>query len=778
MQRDDMRKAGYSRATVAAAAVLCFIFMAGSADASDIATCTECHASYCEAWQNTAHGMTMMPYAVERTSALVTPQPGEIVIGSLAYSYKTDGQVGWIEEKSQNSQANYRISWLLGGRSMLSFITTLPQGKLKILPLAYDRKKKSWFDNSPMLPHGTGRERGGSRPASGYFGTDCFFCHVDSTFAFYTPQTDTYAMPASARGISCNSCHGNTDAHVHAARAAQAGGSADDLKIFSFKAASPRQVNDTCGSCHSAHVPLAATYDPGKPYFDYFDLQALESPLFFPDGRTVGDGHVLTQWLMSPCAQSGKLHCLQCHTGGGASRYQEQSMANAYCLPCHQAKVDNVSAHSHHKKNSPGSLCVSCHMPAMEIKKISRTDHSFRPPLPSATRAFKSPDACMSCHATQGAAWGESRVKAWYPPAYQQKYLDAAQLVKAARNGDWSKLPAMLSYIENPKHDEITAVSLIRLLRHCASGEKWPVFINSVKNDPSPLVRAAAAVSLKGSPMGDTASALFAALGDGSAVVRIRAVSMLAMLSSQSLLPEFRPGFEKAFGEFTKMLAARADDPESYFNLGNLFLERQDFQKALAMYDFSLKLEPENPAVMLNSAMAAYSGGQIQDAERRIRTAIGLQPSNSQAHVTLGMLLIDQQRPVEAESAFRTAMREDPANAAAFYNLAVLKASGDAVNSLEWSRRAHELEPDNPKYGYTYAFYLNRGGKQDAAVSVLKPMIQKQVPHPESYALLAQIYLKQHKKNEARSVYRKALENKSLPQDIRSGFAEELQKLE
>jgi len=397
--------------------------------------------------------------------------------------------------------------------------------------------------------------------------------------------------------------------------------------------------------------------------------------------------------------------------------------------------------------------------------------------MPAATLAFKSPNACTLCHDKKDVAWSNTQVGAWHKNDYQAPCLKSAQLINAARSGDWATLPDMLTYIENPKRDEIAAASLIRLLRNCKDTRKWPLFINSLKNDASPLIRSAAAGSLMESPMGDTAGVLFNALNDKYSLVRIRAVSIIALLSSQSLLPELRPRFDKAFSEFTAMLTARPDDFQSFFNLGNLYLERRDTARALAMYEQSIRLAPDNVQAIINSATAYYSLGQQPNAEKTLHQALKIAPNNVKIHLALGMLLMEQKRTVEAEAAFRTALKHDPQNASAYYNLAVMLAAEKPNNSLEWCRKAHMIEPDDPKYAYTYAYYLDRSGKPELAVAVLKKMAGKKVAHPETYALLADIFLKQKKTAEALKVYRSALENKNLSEQTRMGFMEQIQKL-
>ena len=171
---------------------------------------------------------------------------------------------------------------------------------------------------------------------------------------------------------------------------------------------------------------------------------------------------------------------------------------NAACLPCHQEKVENATAHTHHQADSTGNRCIACHMPMTEFARMTRSDHSMRPPTPAATLKFKSPNACNLCHNDKDPAWADQQVRQWHKDDYQKPVLDRAALVDAARRGDWRRLDAILAYIGSKDRDEIFAASLIRLLYRCESPAKWPVVIKALQEDSSPLVRAAAAQALDG----------------------------------------------------------------------------------------------------------------------------------------------------------------------------------------------------------------------------------------------------------------------------------------
>jgi Flp pilus assembly protein TadD len=90
---------------------------------------------------------------------------------------------------------------------------------------------------------------------------------------------------------------------------------------------------------------------------------------------------------------------------------------------------------------------------------------------------------------------------------------------------------------------------------------------------------------------------------------------------------------------------------------------------------------------------------------------------------------------VEAETAFRTAFKSDPRSGQAAYNLGVLLSADNSKESLEWCRRAAELSPHNPQYGYTYAFYLHQAGQLDKALEVLRAVRARHPQHPDSRAL-------------------------------------------
>jgi len=516
--------------------------------------------------------------------------------------------------------------------------------------------------------------------------------------------------------------------------------------------------------------PVSASFKPGDRYFDHFDLITLEHPDFYPDGRDLGENYTMTSWLMSPCVKVGQLDCTHCHTSSGRYRFKNAKNPNAACLPCHHERVENVTVHTHHDVNSTGSQCVACHMPTTEFARMTRSDHSMRPPMPTATLTFKSPNACNLCHEDKEATWADDHVRKWYEKDYQQSVLEQASLVDEARRGNWDRLEAILEYISSPGRDEVVATSLLRLLSACESQAKWSVVIQVLQEDVSPLVRAAAAQTLDGYVTAESVRALAKATSDEYRLVRVRAASALSAIDIERLSGEYQTPFRQATTELLEALGAHPDDYASHYNLGNFHMRRLDQEKALASYQTAIKLRPDFVPPYVNIAFVHNSMGHNDKAEASFRKAIALDPNNAAVHLNLGMLLGEMKRPKDAEKSFRAALTADPNLAVAAYNLGVILATDQPSESLQWCRRAYLLRPNEGRYGYTYAFYLFQGGAVEQAMTVLVDMIGRNVPYGDAYTLLATIHLQQGEPDKAADVYLSAYRNTELTQQERENF--------
>jgi hypothetical protein len=524
-------------------------------------SCRECHERFYKLWAPSHHGLAMQPFTSDFVQTSLTPQSSPLVIGDYQFHAEIGADGSWVSEKGPDGEKRYPMVHAMGGKNVYYFLTPMERGRLQVLPVAYDVRQKNWFDTTAsMVRHFTDIQDAPlnwkEQPLT--FNVSCYNCHVSQLSTNYDEKTDSYHTVWAEPGINCETCHGPGSEHVRVCKEAPQGQPPRDLKIISTKIFTPEQTNSLCATCHTKAQPITATFQPGSRYFDHLGLVTLEHRDFYPDGRDLGENYTYTLWRMSPCVKSGQLDCVHCHTSSGRYRFQGEE-ANDACLPCHEARVKNAAAHTHHAGDSEGSKCVACHMPMTEFARMRRSDHSMLPPTPATTLAFESPNACNLCHSDEDAAWADKHVREWHEEDYQAPVLNRAGLVDAGRKRDWSRLSEMLAYITDEDRDEIYTASLIRLLELCDTDGKWPAILKALE-DPSPLVRSAAATALAGNLSPETRDALLRATEDKYRLVRTRAAAALAIYPRDRLEAGDRQRLQRASDEYEASLRSRPDD--------------------------------------------------------------------------------------------------------------------------------------------------------------------------------------------------------------------------
>ena len=177
-----------------------------------------------------------------------------------------------------------------------------------------------------------------------------------------------------------------------------------------------------------------------------------------------------------------------------------------------------------------------------------------------------------------------------------------------------------------------------------------------------------------------------------------------------------------------------------------------------------------------------YHTHRIDDAEPFLRTALSLNPESSMANTSLGMVKIRQRKFDEAKGFLEKAIAQDPKNHLAFYRYAYLLSRADRdefgyVNKFETAtatkirdslKKAIALNPSFAESYELLAFVnLVNNEELDDAVTQLQKALKYQ-PGNMRYAIrIAEIYLRQQKFKEARSIAEK-LARTADDEDIRS----------
>ena len=751
----------------------------GSATATGSSQCRTCHPAFYKKWATSHHGLAMQPFTATFAKVALKPHAEGLKIGDVTYRAVLDESEGHVEERGAQGVRRLPIVQVLGGKNTFYFLTPLERGRLQVLPLGYDIPTQRWYDvaaSGVRMHAGHPAERPLPWTDPAYtFNTSCFSCHVSQLRSNYDLASDTYHTTWREPGINCETCHGDASAHV-SLYTKDLSAKHEDMRILRTTKFTTQQRNEMCAPCHAKMSPISPGYEVTQRFFDHYDLMTLEDADFYPDGRDLGENYTYTSWLMSRCIRNGKLDCIHCHTSSGRYRFATEN-PNGACLPCHQDTVSNAQTHSRHKPATPGGNCIDCHMPKTRFANMNRSDHSMLPPTPAATLRYKSPNACNLCHKDKDAAWADSTVRQWHKADYQRPVLERAALVDAARKAEWEKLPAIVAYIRHPSGDNVTQASLVRLLASCGDSRKTPALLESLKH-PNPLIRAAAAGTLMGVVTPEIRDALVSATADEYRLVRIRAAASLASVPLEALPAAQQESVKRATEELIAAFNARPDDFSAHTNLGNYYADRGQLERAIQSFETAIRLRPDSVGTLVNASVTYSRAGRPADAERVLDQAVRIAPENAPANFNRGLLLAELGRKVEAEAALRKAVTSDAKMAPAAYNLCVLMMERRDPSGLNYCQQAVKTDPGNEKYTVGLAYYLSQTGQPQNAQKVLEGFCRRFGGQLDTRLLLADLFLKNGRSEDAAQVYRAAAADRNLPADQRRFIESKLRSLQ
>ncbi len=742
-------------------------------------SCIECHEKFYELWSPSHHGKAMQPVNAEFIKSANLPESEDFSLEGKTYRIEVGDSTITMIERDGDVEKTFDVVWVLGGKNVFYFLTPLDKGKLQTIPLAYNLNLKSWYNNPQSavrhFPEGPADEALPWMDRMYNFNSSCYSCHVSQLETNFDLATDSYQSTWNEPGINCETCHGPSGEHVRIFRNAKKGEVQKELGLISTKVFTADQHNWSCAPCHAKMHPITPGYTPGDRYFDNYDLTVLDNADFYPDGRDLGENYTYTGWMMNECATNSEFHCVMCHTSSGRDRFKDNP--NDACKSCHAERVADVVAHSGHPAGSTGAVCINCHMPKTMFGHMNRSDHSFRPPMPEATIKFNSPNACNMCHTDKSAEWANNIVKQRKNGNYQDETIKWAGLLKSARAGEWEKLDKILDHIAKEDLNEVVIASFVRTLVNCNKEQKWPVLIGAI-NSKSPLIRASAAAGLNGNVTDAAKNALLKACGDEYRLVRISAASSLAMFQKEKFTPTERDLVVRATEEYMTSVVSRPDDWSSHYNLGIFYQNQGDAGKALESYEIAARLYPESLMPLINSSVLYSYVGNTAKAEDNLRKVVKIDPLNEAANLNLGLLLAEQGKMAEAETALKNALQSNPAQAVAAYNLSVITSQRSAKEAIDYAKIAAGAAPEDPKYGYTLAFYQFQNNQKPEAVKTLTGLLKIHPQYVSAVTFLADIYIKDGKKQEAQKVYQQALKTEGIPEQDKFSIQQALRALQ
>jgi tetratricopeptide (TPR) repeat protein len=703
-----------------------------AADFVGAEACGACHQQEYEVWRESTHGRAGGPPSPERVIAPFDGTPirfrDAVVIPTRTAAGEYAFRVRWEDWPEQV----FRVDAVVGGGHMVGggtqgFLSRFPDGTLRFLAWDFARQQGVWFCNTaarkaegwvPITPDLALADCVDWPPArvlgdASEFSA-CQGCHGSQIGFEYDPEEREYRTEFQTLAINCESCHGPGREHAELARSGRLAGTAD-LRIRSLSALDKDESLSVCFQCHALKDRVEPGYLPGKPLEGHYSLllPMLGERPFFPDGR-VRTFAYQGNHRASDCYLNGSMTCTDCHDPHSQSyrdhngRPLEGRFSNGQCTSCHASKADRVEAHTFHPSDSPGSRCVSCHMPYLQQPELGhrilyeRSDHTIPVPRPAFDQGQGIENACRECHQDRSVEALQQQTDAWWGELKPQKEL-VRGMIEAAGVSDRGEAAALLLRPED-RFPTAQFMGMARMLEEHLEPDLPEVETEIVER----LRRLAASEDLDVRAL--ALASLHFAWGEDPEVRRFLAGELGALGSREAWIRRrwaLALGYQgdryqttarprEAIAAYRKALEIRPDDPRLLRSLGLSLAAAGQNASAIVAYRRGLAADPRDWLTQVNLGIALERAGDTEGARRAYRDAIDLNPHSALAHFNLGNQRLRGGDPGGAIEYYRRATELEPGLALAHFHLArAYILAGRYPEALSTVRRGLKFEPED-----------------------------------------------------------------------------------
>jgi predicted CXXCH cytochrome family protein len=422
-------------------------------------SCQGCHSSVYRQWSQTGMSKMLRPYAPQnvigdfqndsefyledevthrRGTAESANSQGRTLFARMVIR---DGRHYFDIQQSDGKWHTYPVDYTIGSKFQQAYATRLPNGEIHVFPIQYSALQKRWINYWKIID-GRLSERSDLRSweklsAATSYQAVCAVCHTSQLRNVAGGGFDVNKVEFREPGIDCEMCHGPSAQHVADMTANEPYPKRAIEPPVNFNDLDNRHFISICSQCHMQSAIRASgtggelnysrsgVFFPRNPSIPFGEFSRIG---FYKDGRFRQTTFIVEALQRTQCFRKGQVSCGTCHDPHGhdaasnltSIRFRDQP--DLMCTNCHSQFQNRsvLAGHTHHRVDSEGSRCVSCHMPRIMDAVLFRARTHQIDDIPNAdmTERFgqeESPNACLLCHSEKSVKWVRLELQSWRP---------------------------------------------------------------------------------------------------------------------------------------------------------------------------------------------------------------------------------------------------------------------------------------------------------------------------------------------------------------------------
>lgn len=198
---------------------------------------------------------------------------------------------------------------------------------------------------------------------------------------------------------------------------------------------------------------------------------------------------------------------------------------------------------------------------------------------------------------------------------------------------------------------------------------------------------------------------------------------------------------------------------EAYYNLGTLYLQKNQLEKARANLLRSVEMRPDYVDSLNNLGLLAAREGHSEEATRYFQDAMRWRPDYTLAVLNLVKLYRQQGRLDEAREVLERALKVNADDPELYDSLgAVFAQANDLPKAQEYFQRALEIRPEFAEARNNLALLYTMLGNVQEAIAQFQECIRVAPGFDQPYLNLAKVYYQMDQKAKAQATLRALLQ--------------------